>query len=410
MKILVVYRHYWPDATSYAWILKAVAERLAADGHDVTVYTAQPSYNDLGLAERPRRETVGGVDILRQSLPPEKKTRFWTRLLNMVLFLGGAVLHTLRSPRYDLVLVNTTPAILQGATARFIKLFRGIPYIYNCQDLHPEAGLYGGKFKQGILYRLMARVDKLTVKDAAAAVVLSRDMGDTLQERGLGNRNVSVINNMVIDEAVGADPDLPASLRTRSGVFRVIFAGNLGHFQGLDTIVQAAHRLASHQDIEFLFLGNGLARQALEEQAGPLLDQTVFFHDFVPMDIAYKAIEVADVGLVSLQEKVYKVAYPSKTMMLLNAGCPLLLVVEPESEISSFVEEEKLGAVCPPNDAVGVAEAILAMASSRDWWRGERERIRTVSSRHFGQEIILDKWSDLVNSLLSSRLDGGHEN
>ena len=63
----------------------------------------------------------------------------------MILFLAGAVLHTLRSPRYDLVLVNTTPAIMQGATARLIKLLRGTPYIYNCQDLHPEAGLYGGK-------------------------------------------------------------------------------------------------------------------------------------------------------------------------------------------------------------------------------------------------------------------------
>ena len=409
MKILVIYRHYWPDATSYAWILKAVAERLAADGHDVTVYTAQPSYNDLGLAERPRHETVGGVRILRQTLPPEKKTRLWTRLLNMILFLAGAVLHTLRSPRYDLVLVNTTPAIMQGATARLIKLLRGTPYIYNCQDLHPEAGLYGGKFKPGFLYRLMAWVDKLTVKDAAAAVVLSRDMGDSLRDRGLGDGNVTVINNMVIDEAALADPDLPPSLKTRAGVFRVIFAGNLGHFQGLDTIVKAAHRLASHEDIEFLFLGNGLAKESLVKQAGPLLGQTVFFHDFVPMDVAYKAIEAADVGVVSLQRNVYKVAYPSKTMMLLNAGCPLLLVVEPESEISSFVEEEKLGSACPPNDATGVADAILAMASSRDWWRNERERIRRVSTSHFGQEVILNQWSDLVTGLFNSGPGGDHE-
>lgn len=404
MKILVIYRHYWPDATSYAWILKAVAERLASDGHEVTVYTAQPSYNDLGLDERPRLETVGGVRIIRQSLPPEKKTRLWTRLLNMVLFLAGSVFHTLRSPRCDLVLVNTTPAILQGATARLIKLLRGIPYIYNCQDLHPEAGLYGGKFKQGLFYRFLAWVDKQTVRDAAAAVALSQDMVDTIRGRGLEDGNISVINNMIIREATGAGAVVPSSLEVRSGVFRVIFAGNLGQFQGLESIVEAAHQLADHEDIEFLFLGNGLARQALIQQAGPLVGKTVHFHDFVPMDVAYRAIEASDVGVVSLQQNVYKVAYPSKTMMLLNAGCPLLLVVEPESEIFSFVEEENLGCSCPPGDSNRIAEAILSMSSSRKFWRNEKDRIRAVAEQNFGHEIILDKWSGVVEALLP---DGG---
>jgi glycosyltransferase involved in cell wall biosynthesis len=259
--------------------------------------------------------------------------------------------------------------------------------------------LYGGKFKRGFFYRILAWLDKLTVKDAAAAVVLSRDMGDSLRERGLTGSNIAVINNMVINEATAAEAVLPPSLRTRSGVFRVIFAGNLGNFQGLETIVDAAKLLAEHTDIEFLFLGNGLAKPALVEQAGGLVGQTVLFHDFVPMDVAYKAIEVADVGVVCLQENVYKVAYPSKTMMLLNAGCPLLLVVEPESEISHFVNREKLGCACPPGDPRKVADAILAMSSSRESWRKERDRIRRVAGNHFGQGVILQRWSELVNNL-----------
>ena len=104
MKILIIYRHYWPDATSYAWILKAVAERLARDGHEVTVYAAQPSYNDLGLPPRPADETVGGVRVVRRALPPERKTRLWTRVRGTVLFLGGALAFALRMARIDLVL------------------------------------------------------------------------------------------------------------------------------------------------------------------------------------------------------------------------------------------------------------------------------------------------------------------
>ena len=400
MKILVIYRHYWPDATPYAWILKTIAERLAADGHNVTVYSAQPSYNDIGLKSCPRQETIGGVRILRRSLTPEKKTRLWTRILNSLLFLAGSILHVLLSPRYDLVLVNTTPAILQGATARIIKILRGIPYIYHCQDLHPEAGLYGGKFKPGILYRVLEWLDRMTVQDAATVVVLSPDMEGTLRERGLSVANVAIINNLIINEVKNDDVIIPTQLEPKPGLFRAIFAGNLGHFQGLETIIEAALLLADHSEIEFLFLGNGLAKPFLEEKAGDLVGKTVLFHDFVPMDIACKVLESADVGIVCLQNNVFKVAFPSKTMMLLNAGCPLLLVVEPESSLSKFVVEEKLGRTCPPGDPQIVADMICDIASAKEVWRKERERIRLVAENNFGQEVILQKWSHLVNGLL----------
>jgi glycosyltransferase involved in cell wall biosynthesis len=403
VKVLVIYRHYWPDATSYAWILKAIAERLADEGHQVVVYSAQPSYNDLGLPPRPADEIVGGVRILRKNLPPERKTKLWTRLRNTVLFLGSAVMHALRSPRYDLVLVNTTPAILQGGAARLIRILRGVPYVYNCQDLHPEAGLYGGSFRPGLLYRFLLWQDKRTVQGAAAAVVLSSDMAAMLASRGLPPDNVRVVNNMVIDANTGTGCELPAALAERGGRFRVTFAGNLGRFQGLETMIAAAHLLADRDDVEFLFLGQGVLREELERRAGGLRGRSVLFHDFVPMDVAYRVMEDSDAGIVSLQKDVFRVAYPSKTMMLLDAGCPLLVMVEPESELCRMVEAEELGRICRPGDARDVAEQVAGMADRAAWWRSQRERIRSVGAARFGQDVILDAWSDVIRDIEGDR-------
>ena len=65
MEVYIIYRHYWPDITAYARLLRSIAERIAADGHHVTVFSAQPSYNDVRQQRRPFRERVNGVEIIR---------------------------------------------------------------------------------------------------------------------------------------------------------------------------------------------------------------------------------------------------------------------------------------------------------------------------------------------------------
>ena len=58
--------------------------------------------------------------------------------------------------------------------------------------------------------------------------------------------NVVVINNFSLpgDESAAAVAALPAELQ-RTGRMRVLFAGNVGRFQGLETAVDAMARLAA---------------------------------------------------------------------------------------------------------------------------------------------------------------------
>jgi len=91
MKILCIYRHYWPDITPYARLLKAIAEHLVSEGHEVTVFTGQPGYNDVRQGSQPWREKLNGVDVIRVWLPPERKRFVVLRLLGFLWFLGRAV-------------------------------------------------------------------------------------------------------------------------------------------------------------------------------------------------------------------------------------------------------------------------------------------------------------------------------
>ncbi len=403
MRIYIIYRHYWPDAPTYAGVLKLIAERLAADGHQVTAFSAQPSYMTRG--RHPWSETVGGVRIVRMPLLWERRSLVIARIINSALFLTGALLYGLFRRKPDLVMTVSTPPAVMGFTAMLLSTLRRTRYLYHCQDLHPEGAALAGKFKKGFIYKVMMWMEKAAHRRAAAVVVLSDDMADTVRARGLPGDNIHVLNNFMVG-LPQKEETVPETLARPSGdVYRLLFAGNHGVFQGLEHVIEAAKILRDQTNVLFQFVGEGVAKNKLMEQAGELVGRTVFFHPFVPPAVILQVARQSDVGLIPLEPGIYTVAYPSKTMMLLRAGLPLLVAVEPQSDLVSFVREQGVGWTCPPEDPHALANAVLEGYRQRKSIQAMRDRCRAVAETCFGIETNLDKWSELFRGLEAASPD-----
>ena len=419
MKVLAIYRYYWPDITPYARILRSILERLSDEGHEATVVTGQPAYNDVASERQPWHERLGGVEVQRVRLLPERKWLGPLRLLNFVLFLGRACWHALFH-RYDLVLASSNPPVISGLSLRLIRFLTGAQYVYHCQDLHPECAVLAGKLKKGRIERLLTRVDARTCSRSARTIVLSEDMVAALRERGLGRDNVTVINNFALDVPEPKLTGLPApfdccepadiglvarrpldldSAMVEGQPFRVLFAGNMGSFQGLDKIIEAARILRTVPTIQFVFMGAGEQQANLERQAGNLVGQTVHFLPYLPIEEAFGCMHRAELGIVSLVSGVYKVAYPSKTMMYLAAGCPVLAVIESDSVLAKHLTDKKLGWVPDVTTPKGIAHAILLARESVVRCGLDRHQIRATGMTLFDREALLDDWSTLFAEL-----------
>ena len=87
MRIISIYRHYWPDVTPYARILRGLLEAFEEEGHGVSVFTAQPSYNGVKSTKQPGKELLEGVEVNRITLLGEKKYQFFRRATNSFYFL-----------------------------------------------------------------------------------------------------------------------------------------------------------------------------------------------------------------------------------------------------------------------------------------------------------------------------------
>ena len=402
MKILLVHRYIRPDTPGYAHMLYIMGKRFAAQGHEVTIFSTQPSYHDAYEGPPlPRRQQVDGMTIIRTPLLKESKRNTFLRALNFLIFGLSVFMHAVfRGKAYDLMTVSTLPPTFMGFVARVIGLFRRTRYIYHCMDLYPEVALVSGLIKMKWVSKFAAAVDRRNCKKAIAVVVLSTDMLDTIHKRGLPDTNVYVINNFVIN-SLDPEAQVPEFFKQTQDKFRVLFAGNIGRFQSLDTIVSAAQLLGSNQDIEFWFVGSGVMVDSLKEQSQDLLGKTIFFHPHLPIETVMSVIAQAHLGIVSLSPGIIECAYPSKTMSYLEAGCKLLVMVEKDADIARFVKAEKIGVSTSEPKPEIVAQAIESEFQKWKESRYDRERIREVGRANFSQDVILDRWVGLLAELES---------
>jgi hypothetical protein len=221
-------------------------------------------------------------------------------------------------------------------------------------------------------------------------------MADSLAARGLDRRRIAIINNspLPIDGMAG---ELPPLLANGSPLPQFLFAGNLGDFQSLDLLVAAARHLALKRKFRLVFLGSGAARLRLMAAAGDELDRTIHFLPYVSPETALAAMRRSDFGIVSLAPDVYRFAYPSKSMTYLSAGCPLVAVVEPESELARTVTKRGLGYVAAGQSAPAIASVIEQACDERDCWTPERRRhLVAACDELFGERQMLDRWMRLM--------------
>ena len=400
MQVLVIHRYFWPDTPPYASMLRRIGEHWIEGGHNVQVFSTQPSYKvEVANEQRPKREKLDELEVVRCSLIKEKSRSGLLRAVNSLLFAIKVFLHILgQRGKWDVVMCSTVPPVLVGMASSLGAKLTGAKFVYHAMDIWPEVGTVADQLKPGLVYRLMRWLDTRTCLRSSAIVCLSEDMRASFVARDarMANR-MHVINNFDLPD-YAETKNLAAVQPKAAGKFRVIFAGNVGRYQSLDTVLQAAERLRDRADIEFVFVGDGAAKASLQARAKEtgMLDKSIFFVPHQPVAVAKQMIADADLALVSLAPEVIKFAYPSKTMTYLALGSPLAVVVELDSELARTVQQEKLGIVVGPGEPEKLADEIVDLCGHREELAAMRIRCLEYSQAKATPEVLLREWDRLL--------------
>lgn len=398
LNILAIHRYYLPDTPPYASILNSIVQHWAKDGHDVEVLSSLPSYkkgHEQKYKKILARERIQGVVIRRIRLPNEIGKPFM-RILNAI-HLACAILLKVVYKKYDIIMISTSPPVIGAWVVALAAKIRKSRFIYHCMDIHPEIGRISGEFSNPMVYKILQSMDHYACRSASPVVVLSTDMEQSLKERSqsIAPIKTKVINNFSLPhDRPCANSKYLSGEKTNNNLFTILFAGNIGRFQGLDTVIDAMAMLED-EPIEFVFMGEGEAKEGLIIKANKCANN-VRFVGHQSVEIAKKAMKESDICFVSLIPNIIRYAYPSKTMAYLEQGCPVIAAVELDSELAVDINRNGYGFVVPPGDYVELANLLRNISSNKDWQVSMREAAYIKYESTYREDIVLPGWSDLL--------------
>jgi glycosyltransferase involved in cell wall biosynthesis len=307
MKVVLTTRLFAPEVAAAAFRLKALADGLAAAGHQVTVLTTKPPAN------------AGNQDF------PDYRVVRWPVLRDA----GGNVRGYVQYASYDFPLIArllvrsadvvvTEPPPTTGVMAALVCLVRRKPLYYYAADIWSDALV--AIDAPAAVSGLMRTFERFALRRARGVIAVSDGVADRVRELGVPRDRIKVVANGVDTAQFHPTVDVP------TGEPYFVYTGTMSEWQGADVFVRAMPIvLGKHPEVRLRFFGQGSAEPALKALATELAPDNVEFGGVVPPAAVARWIGGASGALVSIVPgKGYDFAKPTKIYAAAACGTQVL--------------------------------------------------------------------------------------
>lgn len=352
MRAVLLSQYFPPETVEYA---DDLARHLAGEGHQVTVITGYPNwpsgefadgYDPSGIST----ESIDGFEVVRVPIRAGELHRTTGRIRNYLSFAASSLRARRHIREADVVYVYATP-LTASTAALFGRLLDRVPFVLHVQDVWPESVTESRFLSDGptrrIAHRLLDWYARWNYALAAQVVVIAPSMNRLLQSRGARPDQLTTLFNWA-DEAT-----VPRSAPDPNGPRTFLYAGNLGAFQDLDTLIGAFNDLADAPDHQLLIAGSGTEEQRLRELAAgnPRIH---FLGRLSQADLA-AYYERAHFHLVTLKNlEIFTGTIPSKFQSAMCAGAPVITTVP--GDLTEIVETNRVGLTAAAEDRTSLAQ------------------------------------------------------
>lgn len=369
-RFIILTQYYPPETGAPQNRLHSLCRFLVKHNHQVRVVTALPSYPKNEIFEGYRGclskyEEIDSVPVYRTWIYVSRSRGIFSRLLNYFSFVITAFCKLLMMKRAD-YLVCESPPLFLGITAVLISRIKRTKLVFNVSDLWPESAekldLVTNKFVLKLSYQLEAWIYKRSYLISGQTKGIVKSIESRFPEK----RVVWFPNGVDFDFFGHAHAafNWRGKLNIEESDFVILYAGIIGHAQGLEVILNAAE-INQHAFVKFVIVGDGPEKEKLvklTETKG--LTNVIFFPNLEKAKIP-SLIQMCDTYLVPLKKlDLFKGAIPSKLFEPLAIGKPILLGVEGEAK-ELFIEEGKAGLFFEPENAIDLNNRLNTLVENR---------------------------------------------
>lgn len=406
MKILIVTQYFWPED----FYINDVAYSLTRKGIKVDVLTGKPNYptgkifdgySFMGV----KKEIWKNIPIYRIPLLPRGQKSKCRLVLNYCSFVFFGLLIApwiLRNKHYDVVFVYAPSPIFQAIPASFLAYIKNIPVVLWVQDLWPQSLHATGYVKSKWLLKFIEKIVHFTYSPIDLLLVQSKAFIDPVSKLA-PHVSIDYYPNSVKKEFYIPQVINVPELESLQSGFTIMFAGNLGSAQAVDTIINAAEILNNYSEIKIVILGDGSEKEWLIQQISSRHIKNIYLEGRFPIEQMPILMRRASVLLVTLKNQpIFELTIPSKIQAYLAVGKPIIACLNGEG--ARLIEKAKAGLSVPAEDSESLANAILKMYSMTDDERKQMGRNgRFYFKKHFDGEMLISKLVKYFKVLIDKR-------
>ena len=372
MKILIYGINYSPELTGIGKYTGEMAVWLAAEGYDVRVVTAPPYYPEWRILEGYENAysqfDQDGVQVIRCPLFVPSKPSAITRLLHLFSFSASSFFPLLRTYSWKPdVVIQVVPTLFCSLQTLMLSRLTGAKAIIHIQDYEIDAMFRLSMAGGGVFRRFAYWVERKILNRFDTVSTISAGMIKLAVDKGLNARKLVFFPNWSeLDRFRNLKPSLvllrELGVDTRKKI--VLYSGNMGEKQGLETVLHAAKRLESNAEIHFLMVGDGAAKKRLEDLASTLALTNVSFFPLQPYARLPELLSSAACHLVVQRSGAADAVLPSKLTNILAVGGNSVITATRDTTLGSLcVEYDGIATLVDPESVPALHDGILATLS-----------------------------------------------
>lgn len=407
MKILIVSQYFWPEN----FRINDLATELASRGHEVTILTGLPNYPEGCIFEDFRKRpndyaNFGNVKIVRVPLAARRKGGLRLIINYFSFMLSASLIGPLKlvGKKFDAIFVYEPSPITVGIPAIVLKYLKKAPIAFWVLDLWPETLAAVGAVKSKPILRAVGWLVRFIYSQCDLILGQSESFLGAIAKYCKCTDKIRYFPSWSEELPHHNSVDAAPEVKAVTGMFTVLFAGNIGEAQDFPTILDAADMLRERRDIRWVIVGDGRMAKWVSEQIGArnLYGQVILAGRF-PLERMPSFFKHADALLVTLKaQEVFAMTIPGKIQTYLSSGLPLLGALDGEG--ADVVAKAGAGYTCRAGDASGLAEAVRKMADLNADERTAMGRAGQVYyATHFEKNLLIDMLESDLDRLTAAQ-------
>ncbi len=403
MNILVVCQHYYPETFRINDICKELVNR----GHKVTVLTGLPNYPAGKLFDGYKNcwKTVNEHDGVK--IHYTKITLRGTNKIQLILnyfsfWKNGCrkVKKLIKKENFDCVFVYQLSPIFMAFPGIKAAKKQNIPLYTYVLDLWPESLAEMTGIKSGPIYKYIKKLTKKVYNVSDKILISSEAFKASVCDMGIAEDKVmfwpqyaeEFYNQTTVPQDDKARDEMPEG-------FNIIYTGNFGEAQGLETAVAAAQITAKEQpQINWIFMGGGRDEAAVISAAenAELIGKNVFFIERKPATEVSKYLSLSDAALLILKDMpLLNITLPAKLQSYFACSMPVIACCNGEG--ANIVKKSCAGLSCSAEDVKKLAETAIRLYNTRkEDIEKMRLNARTYFDTHYTKDVLMDKFEEVI--------------